>query len=551
MMQKMFKLAAVVTLVALAGGCTANDPGYDYNGSWRTGQGGQAKTAAPARAAAKTETKAEPKAEPAKPAPVATMGSGSGATYRPTVPAGYGVTMMAFPTGDVASSGLLIHQLMPMQVRAGAPYTMELHATNLTSGTLQNVMVMNKSLMNMAMASSTPAGSAGADGSMTWALGDLKPGETRVIKINAKADKVGQASNCLSAAYNNALCMTLNVVEPALKLTKTITPEATVCDPVMLTFEVTNPGSGVAENVVIKDQLPAGLTVDGKQALELPVGNLGPGESKKLTATAKASKPGKYDNSATAVAAGGLEAKSGTVSSVIKQPKLSIKADCPPGGAMGRGGRNFTFKFTVGNVGDASCNASVSAPVPAGTTFVSADNGGTASGNSVVWNLGSLANGGTKTVSMTVKATAAGAVSASATASCPCAEAVTANCGVTTTGVPDIGTQITDDDGVVELGQNHNFRYEVKNQGLVDLTNVKMVATLDDGLDYVSTDWPAGAKADGKTVTWMVGTVKPGEVKKYNILCKGSKAGQLVIRSVTTSDQTKEVRNDEQVNYVQ
>ncbi len=544
-MCKTMKWVSVAAMAAVAGGCSLSDPGYDYYGGWRTGQGG-AKPMAKSAPAEKMEAKTAP-----APAPAAQMGGGRGASYRPTVPAGYGVSSMAFPTGDVASSGLWIHQVMPMSVRAGQPYTMELHATNLTNGTLQNVMVMNKSLMNMSMTGSTPAGSAGADGMMTWALGDLAGGETKVIRITGKADKVGQASNCLSASYNNALCMTLNVVEPALRITKTITPEATLCDPVLMTFEVTNPGSGVAENVVIKDALPAGLTVDGKQTLEMAVGNLGPGESKKMTATAKAAKAGKYDNMATAMAAGGLEAKSATVSSVIKQPVLAISADCPQGGMMGRAGRDFTFKFTVSNKGDAGCNSMVSAPVPAGTTFVSADSGGVMQGNAVSWNLGALAAGGSKTVSMTVKANVAGAISAMATATCPCAEAVSANCGVTTTGVPDIGTQITDDDGVIELGKNHNFRYEVKNQGLVDLTNVKMVATLDADLDFVSTDWPAGAKADGKTVTWMIGTLKPGDIKKYNIVCKASKAGQLVIRSVTTSDQTKEVRNDEQVNYVQ
>ncbi len=538
-MCKTMKFLSVAALAALAGGCSLSDPGYDYNGGWKTGQAGPKAAAAPA------------KAEKAAPAPAATMGGGRGASYRPTVPAGYGVSSMAFPTGDIASSGLWIHELMPLSVRAGQPYSMELHATNLTNGTLQNVMVSNKSLMNMAITGSTPAGSAGADGSMTWALGDLAAGDTKIIKITGKADKVGQASNCLTASFNNALCATLNVVEPALKLTKTITPEATVCDPVVMTFEVTNPGSGVAESVVIKDTLPAGLTVDGKQSIELAVGNLNPGESKKLTATAKAAKAGKYDNMATAVAAGGLEAKSASVSAVVKQPILAITADCPQGGMMGRAGRDFAFKFTVSNKGDAACNAMVSAPVPAGTTFVSADSGGAAQGNAVSWSLGSLAPGGSKTVSMTVKANAAGAISAMATATCPCAEAVSANCGVATTGVPDIGTQIADDDGVIEVGKTHNFRYEVKNQGLVDLTNVKMVATLDADLEFVSTDWPAGAKADGKTVTWTIGTLKVGDAKKFNILTKSGKAGQLVIRSITTSDQTKEVRNDEQVNYVQ
>lgn len=493
-----------------------------------------------------TTPKAEPAPAPkAAPAPVAKAEN----PCKPVIAPGYMTTSQSFPTGDAATSAVMLQEVFPGQVKANANFPYKIYVSNLTNTTLNNVIVSATSLANRNIVSSTPAASSGAGGALVWNVGDIAPGKCAVIDATAKASAVGNSSTCLTVSYNNSLCSNLQVVQPALALTKAMTPAATVCDPIVATFEVKNTGSGAASNVKIKDTLPAGLTTtDGKSTIEFDAGTLASGQARQFSANLKAAKSGKYENNATASADDGLTANSNTVATTVTQPQLKLAAECPTGGPVGRSGRNFTFKFTVSNTGDAGCSTTVTAPVPAGTTFVSADNGGTAGPNGVTWNVGSLAAGASKAVSMTVKAVSAGSFSASASANCPCAGTVTANCTVATTGLPDIGTLITDDDGVVDVGVNHTFRYEVKNQGFVDLTNVKAVFTLDEGLSFVSSD--AAANAAGQTITVNVGTLKPGDIKRFNIVAKGTKAGQFIIQSVTTSDQTKAVRNDEQVNYV-
>lgn len=491
-----------------------------------------------------------PKAEPAPkaaPAPVAKAEN----PCKPVIGPGYMTTSQSFPTGDAATSAVMLQEVFPGQVKANANFPYKIYVSNLTSTTLNNVIVSATSLANRNIVSSTPAASAGTGGALVWNVGDIAPGKCVVIDATAKASAVGNSSTCLTVSYNNSLCSNLQVVQPALALTKAMTPAATVCDPIVATFEVKNTGSGAASNVKIKDTLPAGLTTtDGKSEIVFDAGTLASGQARQFSANLKAAKSGKYENNATASADDGLSANSNTVATTVTQPQLKLAAECPAGGPVGRSGRNFTFKFTVSNTGDAGCNTTVTAPVPAGTTFVSADNGGTAGPNGVTWNVGSLAAGASKAVSMTVKAMGAGSFSASASATCPCGGTVNANCTVATTGLPDIGTQITDDDGVVDVGVNHNFRYEVKNQGFVDLTNVKAVFTLDEGLSFVSSDAVPAASANGQTITVNVGTLKVGDIKRFNIVAKGTKAGQFIIQSVTNSDQTKAVRNDEQVNYV-
>ncbi|MCA9305492.1 MAG: hypothetical protein KDA16_03110, partial [Phycisphaerales bacterium] len=51
------------------------------------------------------------------------------------------VASMYFPTGDRATSALLLEQVMPREVRMGESYDYEIRVTNITRGVLQNVVV--------------------------------------------------------------------------------------------------------------------------------------------------------------------------------------------------------------------------------------------------------------------------------------------------------------------------------------------------------------------------------------------------------------------------
>ncbi len=209
-----------------------------------------------------------PKTTTAAPAPKAS--TGNCASYMPAAGAGMNVSKAFFPSGDAASSAVLVNNVLPASVRLGQPYTYEIHVTNITSGTLSNVMVNNVNLSNAAIQSSVPPFTKAADGGYMWNLGDVASCKTTIIKVTAKADKVGVSSNCIGVTYNNALCAATNVVEPKIEIVKAITPESVLnCTPIEMSIDVKNPGTGVAENVVVKDNLPAGLTTtDGKQMVQ-------------------------------------------------------------------------------------------------------------------------------------------------------------------------------------------------------------------------------------------------------------------------------------------
>ncbi|MBX3385942.1 MAG: DUF11 domain-containing protein [Phycisphaeraceae bacterium] len=492
-------------------------------------------------------------AEPAprqEPAPAPRRAAGC-PTYNPPVGQGMTVSGLAFPTGNPATSAVQLHQVMPRQVRLGREYGYEIHVTNLTEGNLQNVLVTLENTDNQTVVSSVPSATRGPNNSTQWVIGDLGACKTQVIKVTARAEKVGTSSDCISVSYNNALCVATNVVEPAIAITKQAPAEVLLCDPINMRIEVRNTGNMALDNVMVKDTFPQGLTTtDGKSSVEVDLGTLAPGQAKQVNIAAKATRPGTYQNTAT-VASGDITATSNSTSTLVRQPTLEIAAEC---GTRTNIGLPNTCKFTVKNTGNGvAANTVVTAVVPANAQFMSADNNGAMAGGRVTWNVGSLNAGESRTFSMTVRTTGAGAVRCEASATAVCASAVSANCSFEVIGLPDIRTLLTDDDGVVFVGDPHILRYEVGNQGQVDLTNVRVVVTLPEGMEFVATDAPRAPAIEGRklTFTGITGVLKPGENRRFTLTVRATTPGEKLVIAETTCDQIRTpIRDDELTNFV-
>jgi uncharacterized repeat protein (TIGR01451 family) len=434
------------------------------------------------------------------------------------------VNALAFPTGEVKSSAILLSTVFPSEVRAGQPYNYELHVTNLTSATLQSVVVSTSQASNLDVTASTPEGRKAAGGHV-WDIGNLPPCETRVIKVTGRADATGVSSTCMSVSYNNLLCTAVKVTQPALAITKTAPAEVLICDVIPMTLEVRNTGTGVATGVKVTDSLPAGLkTTDGQQNVTADLGDIGPGQSKRVTINAKADRTGSFQNMGTASAAGNLTAQSNSTTTVVRSPKLEIACQAPERIFLGR---DASFAFTVRNTGDAvSRDTVVSMPLPAGTTFVSATEAGVPSAAGLSWNVGALAPNASKTVSVTLRPSGIEVVRASATASGVCASPVTANCVTAVEGIPAVLLEVIDLVDPVEVGGQTTYVITATNQGSVALDNLAIIGTLPDGQEFVSASGATAGSAAGKTVTFgVLPALAPKAKAEWRIVIRASKEG--------------------------
>lgn len=454
----------------------------------------------------------------------------------------------AFPTGNRSTSALLIERGAPTEVILGQDYETVIKVTNLTKGSLENVIVNERGDGNMKVASASPKpNSMGKD--MSWNLGNLGPRKSKTITIRGAATGLGNVDACCDAKWDAVVCSTTRVVQPKLSLVKTGTQATLICDPIVYKLTVANGGNGPARNVVILDNLPAGITtLGGKKTVRIKVPTLAAGQSKDYSIRCKASKTGSFQNSASATA-DGLSAKSGTVTTNVTAPKLAITKT---GTNRTFIGRMIDYSIKVTNTGNGVAKDTVlTDPVPAGTRFVTASDGGTNNGGVVTWNFGSMAPGASRTVTMRVKSGGKNEVTNTATVKAYCAEAVSASHETTVTGIPAVLLEVVDVEDPIEVGGNVTYVITVTNQGSAPGTNIRIVAVLEAAAGYMSTSGATTGSHSGGTITFEpLKSLAPKAKASWRLTVKAKEEGDIRFTVRMTSDQLKRpVQETEATNF--
>lgn len=420
---------------------------------------------------------------------------------------------------------------MPREATLGGEFAADLNIT--AQACAGNVIVLDKVPDNASYVRSEPA--ATVDGNqLTWKIGDMDAGQTINAKIWFKATKEGTIVNCATVSADPRVCGATRVVNPAIQLTKSEPANVTLCDPIPVTLVVKNTGSSPLTGVKVTDNLPDGLTSDGKNTVVFDGGSLAPGESKECKFNAAAGATGKYQNSAQATSDQGVSAKA-SASTAVHQAVLALSCKAREQQYMGRA---FDVCFTVSNTGDVpAAGAQVVVPVPAGLTVNSATAGGHVSGNNLVWDLGSLKVNAPQDLCATFASANAGTFDFKATAKGTCAALVLTTCSTRVVGIAAILLEKWDDPDPVAIGETTTYTTKITNQGTAADSNVRVVVTIAPELVPVSS--PDGS-IDGQTVTFpTVPNLAPKAIVTFKVVAKGVKAGDGHTKFSLTSDMLK------------
>jgi len=228
------------------------------------------------------------------------------------------------------------------------------------------------------------------------------------------------------------------------------------------------------------------------------------------------------------------------------QPIVDITKGCPDLRYLGR---NVTFEIKVTNRGDGpALDVVVRDTVTGGVQFLNADSEGVREGNDIVWRLGTLEAGQTRTLKTTMRCDQIGRISNSATVTY-CAEAVT-SCAFDVKGIPAILLECVDDPDPVEVGGELTYTITVLNQGSAVGTNIAVNCTLPPEEEYVSSTGPTKPKVAGKAVNFApVPSLAPKAKAVFNLRVRGVAAGDLRFKVEMNSDQiTRPVMETESTN---
>lgn len=464
------------------------------------------------------------------------------------VAAGMVKSAVALPTGDRATSGLLIEKVAPASVTLNKSFDYTITVTNLTDVDLSNVQIMDMPPSTFKLSSADPRADV-SEGKLTWSLGNMPARSSKTITISGSASAIGTLTNCATGSYDIVVCVATQVVQPAIEITKTITPNVMLCDPIDYKVVVTNPGTGPATNVVVVDDLPAGLeTASGSKQVKFDVGTLAAGQSRELIAKLKATTTGKFESPATVTADAGLTAKADAAVSVMA-PKLAITKTAPERTFLGQA---ITYNINVKNTGNGDANNTiVTETLPAGATFVSASDAGTSSAGSVVWKIGTLKAGAEKNFTVSLRADTKGTLKNTASADADCADAVSAAASTNVEGIPAILLEVIDQADPVAVGDSTTYLVTVTNQGSAVGTNIKIVCNLEQQAEFVSGTGDTAVTARGKTITMApVASLAPKAQASWKVVVKAVGEGDVRFAVQMTSDQiTRSVDETEATNF--
>lgn len=464
----------------------------------------------------------------AKPAPVAVAKVAPAPVVSKTVD-----SVMYIPTGVRSTSALMIERMAPREIVAGQPFSYDIKATNLTGNKLSDVVVQDLCSSNFKLIGSNPDAERVSDTLLRWKLGELDGNASRMINVNGQVSGAGIAQNCLSGSYDQASCMAFNVVKPELVLKASAPAEVLRCDPIPLTYSLSNIGTGVARNAMLAQTLPEGISL--KDGLDkFAAGDLTAGATKDFSASVMASKPGVYTFNPSAVADPSMQAQA-SASTRVTEPALKVEKKVSSTVILGR---DMEYDIIVTNTGDAVArNLVVEETLPAGATVGSASNNGTFSAGRVVWNLPELAPKQSQTVKVTLQPQSVGSIETATRATAYCAADAGAQSKTAIVGIPAVLLEVVDLTDPVEIGKTTTYVITATNQGTATDINVRMVAELESAMEFVSGDGATALVSSGNKMEFApLPKLEPGAKAEWRVNAKALVPSDHRFTVIMTSD---------------
>jgi len=315
------------------------------------------------------------------------------------------------------------------------------------------------------------------------------------MRVLSGAQTVGGVNTAYSVGNQDRSIQPAGVLPFAtLSITKSGPATATLGTPFSYTITVSNSGTGPQAGVSVSDTVPTGLTINGTptstlgtcsvsaQVVTCTLGTVNAGVTATITinVTPTLAACGTVNNHGT-LTPGAVD--SNIVSTTVNCPNVSILKTGSAAVSAG-GTATFTITVTAGGTGD-STNVTVSDTLPTGTWTLGGANASSCSiaAGVLSCSFGTMANGSTRTVTLSRATTAADCNGLSNTATVSAAvDASTANNSSTasiTVNCGNIGlTKTADSNGTVTAGSQIGYVITATNSGAGTATAVTVTDTL-------------------------------------------------------------------------
>lgn len=320
----------------------------------------------------------------------------------------------------------------------------------------------------------------------------------------------------------------IEVQEPKLRLQVTGPDDVLFGKSHVYRLTLSNPGTGVAENVRI-NLLPPGGGEETVSTFE--VGDLPPGVSKTAEVELTAREAGKLSVEAVATADGALHAEA--VKEVFcRKPELEVDWRGPD---TQYAGTAATYFFRVRNPGTAAADdVVVKVNLPAGGEFVSASEGHAydVTKREVAWRVGSLGPGDDCYMELRSTVNTPGENKITIHAATASGDLADNKLGVTNVvALADLKLDVTDPTGPIAVGAEAIYEIRITNRGASAAEDVNVAGLFSAGLEPEAGEGAPYTVSDGRVAFRTISKLPAGQDIVLSIRAKASEPGTHVFRA--------------------
>jgi uncharacterized repeat protein (TIGR01451 family) len=370
---------------------------------------------------------------------------------------------------------------------------------------------------------------------LVWELGALQPKQEKNLQMKLVPEHKGDISPQAWVTFTGSSVMRIKVREPKLTIKAQGPPKVLVGDTTTFVLAVSNPGDGVAEQVKIHAVLSKGLENARGPKLDYDIGNLAAGETRNVTVPCISKTGGTHKCDVTVEADGGLSAKD-SIDVNVTTPRLDVQMVGP---SLRYLGRKALYTLTVTNPGDGpASNVTVRDVVPEGFKILAATEGGRHdfSTRTVSWFLGEVAPGQTHEVKLEVQAIAPGEFKHKASAIG--ARGLRAETELVTRveGLSALLLEMVDTEDPIEVNSETAYEVRITNTGSKVETDIKLVATVPDKMEFKNATGPVRFHQEGKMIAFEpLEKLAPKADAIFRINVKALEAGTVRFKIQMTS----------------
>ncbi len=430
-----------------------------------------------------------------------------------------------------------IQKFVPQEIQVGKPAVFKITVRNTGSIAANQVEIHDQTPKGTRLLGTTPRASQGVQGEIVWPLGALRPGEEVSVEMELMPTAEGEIGSVATVHIGAEASARTVSTRPKLVLETSAPDQVLIGEQMTLSIVVSNLGTGVATGVVLEDRIPQGLQHSKGTELEYEVGDLRPGESKKLDLPLVAVAAGPVVNVLTARADGNLRSEDRLELQVVA-PKLDIAMEGPKRRYLER---EATYQVSISNPGTAPAKqVELVAYLPPGLKFVSANNSGQydEANRAVYWLLEELPSNKTGSVELVTLPIEAGQHSIKLRGTAQRGLAVEKEQPVIVEGIAAILFQAVDLTDPIEVGGETTYEVHVVNQGSKASSNVRLAVLLPPELQAVAAEGPTRHAIEGNRVLFDgLARLAPKADTTYRIRVKGLRPGDLRTRFQLATDE--------------